>query len=156
MAILDEIEVHATHAVRTQARAGKAEAEAKAYADFANKRASKILTVAVIGAFIPFVGWAVTMWCWVFMFEYMRTLNPKQAGSGAGVPAAAWMILTWFITWATFALGYHSAEGVEMTIFYVIAAIMVYFSFTARAHAIKVARVTREAADYLTTDDQQG
>ena len=154
MGILDEIEGHATHAVRTQARSGKAEAEAKAYADFANRRSGILVTIATVSAFIPFVGWAISMWCFVFMFEYIRTLNPGQAGAGAAVPAFAWGVLTWLITWATFALGYHSAEGIEMVIFYVIAAICVYFTFTARAHAVKVAKVTREAADYLT--EQQG
>lgn len=150
MGILDEIEGHAIHAARTQASAGQADLEAKAYAKFANKRAGLILTVAAIGAFIPFLGWGITMSCWLFAFEYMRTLNPGKSGSDAVTVGLGWGILTWFITWATFALGFNSAENVEMLFFYGLAAVMVYFTFHARRHAEKLAAVTKETAEYIS------
>ena len=153
MGILDEIEGQASETARVQARAGSVERQAYVYELFAKKRAGKIFAVAAIGALIPFIGWGVTMACWLFSSEYIRTLDPKTSGANAGVVGFGWGILTAGIAWATYALGFHGAEGTEMLIFYLLAGLMAYWTFDAWRRAAKAAKITREAADHIAAQN---
>ena len=67
MGILDEIEGQATTAAHHQASQSKAEAEAQAYAAFIPLCRKVFIPMAIVGAFIPVLGWMVTMWCWIFI-----------------------------------------------------------------------------------------
>jgi len=149
MGILDEIEGHATQAARLQARADNVDRQRQAYEFYAKNRAGKIFALATVAAFIPFIGWAVTLMCWLFSSEYVRTLNPKTSGYNAGVVGTAWGILTALIPWGTYALGFHGASNFEMLIFYGIAAILVYANFSAYKSAKQAARVSREVAEHI-------
>jgi apolipoprotein N-acyltransferase len=151
MGILDEIEVHATQTARLQARAGNAEREALLYEAFAKKRARKIFVVSFVSAFIPFVGWAITMFCWLFSANYLHSLNAKKSGSDAAIVGMAWGFLTAGIPWATYAIGFHGASNVEMLIFYILAAAMVYGTFDAKQSAFKAARIAREVVDHIAS-----
>jgi len=149
MGILDELEVHATQNARLQARADNVDRQRQAYEFFAKKRAGKIFAVSVVAAFIPFIGWGVTLMCWLFAAEYVRTLDPKTSGYNAGVVGTAWGIFTALIPWGTYAIGLHAASNFEMLIFYGIAAILVYANFSAYQSAIKAAKVSREVAEHI-------
>jgi uncharacterized protein (DUF2062 family) len=149
MSILDEIEVHATQTARLQARADNVALQRQAYEFFAKKRAGKIFAVSVVAAFIPFIGWGITLMCWLFSAEYVRTLDPKTSGYNAGVVGTAWGILTALIPWGTYAIGLHAASNVEMLVFYAIAALLVYANFSAYRSAKQAARVSREVAEHI-------
>ena len=153
MGILDEIEGHAMQTARLQARADTVSRQAQAYDLFARKRAGKLFAVAAIGALIPFLGWGVTMACWLFSSEYLRTLDPKKSGSNAAIVGFGWGLLTMSIPWGTYALGFHGAESVEMIIFYVLAGIMTYWTFTAWRGAVKASMIAREAADHIASQN---
>ena len=153
MGILDEIEGHATQTARLNARNGSAEREARMYEFFAKKRAGKLFAIAAVSAFVPFVGWAITMFCWLFSAEYLRTLNAKASGSNAAIVGFTWGILTAGIPWATYAIGFHGASNAEMLIFYLLAGAMVYGTFAAWRRAKKAAKVTREVADHIANQN---
>ena len=151
MGILDEIEGHATQASRLQARSGNAAREAYLYEYFAEKSAGKLLTIGAVSAFIPFVGWTITMWCWLFSNDYLATLNARKAGTDAATVALLWGIFTTVLPWITFDIGFHAAEGDEMMIFYIIATVVVYKTFRVRQTAVTIAKATREVADHIAS-----
>jgi hypothetical protein len=153
MGILDEIEVHATQTARLQARAGNAEREALLYEAFAKKRARKIFVVSFVSAFIPFAGWAITMFCWLFSANYLHSLNARKSASDAAIVGMAWGLMTAGIPWATYAIGFHGASNFEMLLFYVLEAMMVYGTFAAWRRAVKTAKITREVADHIANQN---
>jgi len=151
MGILDELEVHATQTARLQARAGNAEREALLYEAFAKKRARKIFVISFGCAFVPFAGWAITMFCWLSSANYLHSLNAKKSASDAAIVAMAWGLITAGVPWATYALGFHGASNIEMLIFYFLAALMVYGTFEAKQGALKAAKIAREVADHIAS-----
>jgi len=151
MSILDEIEGQATQTARLQARADSAEREAYLYDFFARKRARKIFVISFICAFIPFAGWAVTMFCWLFSANYVHSLNARKSASDAAIVGMAWGLITAGVPWATYALGFHGASNVEMLIFYILAAAMVYGTFESMRGAFKAAKISREVADHIAS-----
>ena len=149
MSILDEIESHAIHATRVQASADKAQKNVVFFRAL-EKRIPVYKTLAVVGAFIPFLGWAMCMFTYILIFEVTKG-DTKKSLTDALTVGVGYGFLTFLISWGTFALGYHKIESDEMMIFYGLAVILVYFTFVGCKRVQRFVDVAEQAAEHIAS-----
>ena len=150
MSILDEIEGHAIHATRLQASTDKAQKNVVFFRAL-EKRIPVYKTAAVVGAFIPFVGWAVCMFTYILVFTVTKGGDTKKALTDALTVGVGYGSLSFLITWGTFALGYHGLEGDEMMLFYGLSVLLVYFTFVGCKRVQRLVEITEQAAEHIAS-----
>ena len=145
MGILDEIEGQAATAAHHQASAEKLQHDT-AFLKALKRRSPLYKTLAVVGALVPFLGWAVTMFTYILIFTATKGGDTKKTVSDALMVGFGWGVLTFLLTLAAFALGYSSSV---FLIFYAIAALLVYFTFAGCKRVSRLVQVSEEAIEYI-------
>ncbi|OCX69622.1 hypothetical protein A6M27_19905 [Acidithiobacillus thiooxidans] len=137
MSILDELEVHAQHATRMQNATAGVQSNVR-YFRALEKKIPIYKTLALVGALVPFLGWAVLTTVYVISFTATEKGSKTEAAKNAAVAGVVVGVLTFCITYFTGALGFNNAETVEMFIFYGIAVLFAVFTFQGCARISKL------------------
>ena len=115
------------------------------------KRIPVYKTVAVIGALIPFVGWAMCVFTYILIFTVTKGGDTKKSLTDAITVGVGYGFLSFLITWGTFELGYHGLESDEMMIFYGLAVLLVYFTFVGCKRVQRFVEVAEQAAEHIAS-----
>jgi cytochrome b561 len=153
MSILDEIEGQTVDAGRHQARQSHANIEASALEQFAPKCRKVFVPLSIAAAFIPVLGWIVTMFCWVFIASFPASLNAQKTGTAAGAVAGLYLVIMIVALTVAGWIG-SSASGYVLTFFFIIEILTVIATIASTRHVEKVSRVARAAADYINQQSE--
>jgi hypothetical protein len=150
MSILDEIE---NHALRTE-RLNKSINRAQRNAEYFRKLESRIpifKIVAIVSALIPAVGWGILLALFLAVNVLINGGKMDESLGNSIMAGVMYGVFTGLVTFITNTFGLDNAYSIELTIFYAIAAVLVFFVFSGCRTIKKMAKITRDAAEQIAS-----